>query len=254
MKRLVCLVCAVGFVVFSFAQTPLWISTTKTTSLLFPFPIKHVDRGSKDVLVQQVKEAENILLVKAAAPEFNETNLSVITGDGSLYSFNVCYSAIPPLLVYHLPVQKEASIATYANGLLDNPRTIRASRDKKGGVEANMTGIYIKGHMIYFQLSLRNHSPINYDINFLRFYIRDKKQPKRTAIQELEVIPQHIAGNASQIKAASPSTVVVAFEKFTIPDEKYFAIEIGEKNGGRHLLLKVKNTKIIRAIPLPDHQ
>ncbi|RYZ25810.1 MAG: DUF4138 domain-containing protein [Chitinophagaceae bacterium] len=252
MKRLVCLVSAIGFVVSSLAQTTLSITTSKTTSLIFPFPIKHVDRGTKDILVQQVPEADNILLVKAASADFSETNLSVITGDGSLYSFSVCYLPNPPLWVFRLPVQKEASVASYANSLLDNPPTIRAGHDKKGGVEAEVTGIYIKGEVIYYQLSLHNRSPIDYDMAFVRFYICDIKQPKRTAVQEVEVVPQYVAGNTSTIKAASPSKVVVAMEKFTIPDEKYFAIEIGERNGGRHLLLKVKNTTIIRAIPLTD--
>lgn len=252
MKRLVCLVCAFGFVVSSLAQTTLNITTSKTTSLIFPFPIKHVDRGTKDILVQQVGEADNILLVKAASPNFEETNLSVITGDGSLYSFSVCYMSNPPLWVYNLPVQKEASVAAYANNLLDNPRTIRAGYDKKGGVEGEVSGIYIKGEVIYFHFSLLNQSPIDYNIAYLRFYIRDQKQPKRTAVQEVEVVPQYVAGNTSNIKATSTSSIVVALEKFTIPDEKYFAIEIGEKAGGRHLLLKVKNRKIIRATPLPD--
>ena len=254
MKRLVCLVCALGFVVSCLAQTTLNITTSKTTSLIFPFPVKHVDRGAKDILVQQVAEADHILLVKAASPNFSETNLSVITGDGSLYSFSVCYLPDPPLWVYKLPVQKEASVASYANSLLDNPPTIRTGHDKKGGVEAELTGIYIRGEVIYYQLSLLNESPIDYDIAFLRFYIRDKKQPKRTAVQEVEVSPQYVAGNISRIKAASKSRIVLALEKFTIPDQKYFAIEIGEKNGGRHLLLKVKNTRIIRAIPLPDYK
>ena len=66
---------------FAVAQQPLVISTDKTTALIFPFPIKYVDRGTKDVLVQPVKENEKILLVKAAAKQFGETNLSVITSE-----------------------------------------------------------------------------------------------------------------------------------------------------------------------------
>ena len=85
MKQLVCLVCAVSLVVSSLAQTvSLQITTDKTTSLIFPHPIKHVDRGTKDVLVQAIKEADNILLVKAALKDFAQTNLSVVTDDGSI--------------------------------------------------------------------------------------------------------------------------------------------------------------------------
>ena len=61
-----------------------------------------------------------------------------------------------------------------------------------------------------------------------------------------------MAGNTSQVKANSRSQVVVALDKFTIPDAKYFAIEVNEKNGGRHLRMKLGNKKIMRAIPLAD--
>jgi hypothetical protein len=61
-----------------------------------------------------------------------------------------------------------------------------------------------------------------------------------------------MAGNISQVKGNSQNVIVVALEKFTIPDAKYLAVQVMEKNGGRHLLLKVNNNKIIKAIPLPD--
>ena len=71
------------------AQGPLQISTHKTTSLIFPFPVLHVDHGTKDILVQHLKEQDNILLVKAAVAKFAEANLSGVTRDGCVYSFKV---------------------------------------------------------------------------------------------------------------------------------------------------------------------
>jgi hypothetical protein len=252
MKSLVCLVCAAGIIVSSFAQTSsLCIATDKTTSLVFPFAIKHVDRGTKDVLVQPIKEADNILLVKAATSNFSETNLSVVTADGSVYSFAICYGS-PEAWIYYLPTQSKASVSVYANGILDNSKTIHSIKHHSWDMVASVTGIYIKENVIYYQLSLENQSPIDYDIDFLRFYIRDKKKNKRTASQENELAPIYIAGNTSQVKANSTNVSVIALEKFTIPDAKYLAIEIGEKNGGRHLFMKVNNNKIIKAIPLPD--
>src|SRR6266498_834118 len=76
----------------SFIQSyRLNITCNKTTNLIFPYSIVNVDRGSKYVLVQKVTGAENILQVKADKPNFSETNLSVITADGNLYSFIVDY-------------------------------------------------------------------------------------------------------------------------------------------------------------------
>lgn len=253
MKRIVCLVCVCWMFVSAYAQTSsLQITTDKTTSLIFPFPIRHVDRGTKDVLVQPVKEADNILLVKAASVKFPETNLSVVTGDGSVYSFKVNYTDQPENWVFYLPELKKSTIATYANGILDNHRTVRGIRDRKWDIAASINGIYIKDDIMYFQILLCNQSAIDYDIELLKFYIRDKRKSKRTAAQENELIPLHISGNTRKVKACDFSMIVVALDKFTIPDAKYLAIQLMEKNGGRHLLMKVNNNKIIRAFPLPD--
>ena len=253
MKQIVCLISAVSFFFSLSAQVPnLCIASAKTTSLIFPFPITHVDRGTKDILVEQVPEAQNILLVKAASPNFSETNLSVITSDGSLYTFSVCYDKQPSVWVYQLPVQLAASIASYSNSLLDNPAIQHHIKTGKWDMEAKVSGIYIKGDVMFYQLMIENGSPIDYDIDYLRFYIRDQRKLKRTAIQETELSPLAVAGNQKQVKAASKTTIVVALQKFTIPDAKYVAIEIGERNGGRHLFLSLKNKQIMKAISLPD--
>jgi len=238
--------------VSAMAQTSLCISTDKTTSLVFPFAIRHVDRGTESVLVQPIKEVPTILLLKAASKDFPETNLSVITDDGSIYSFVVCYEKKPAVWVYHLPINKNATLATYANAILDNSQTIRGIKDKKWDMLAQIKGIYIRGDVIYYQLQLVNQSPVDYDIDLLRFYISDKKKSKRTAMQENELKPLYVAGNMTQVKANSNSVIVVALDKFTIPDAKYLAVQVMEKNGGRNLFMKISNSKIMQAIPLPD--
>lgn len=252
MKRFMCLAIVSWLFVSATAQTSLCISTEKTTSLVFPFAILHVDRGTQSVLAQPVKESPTILLVKAATKGFPETNLSVVTEDGSLYSFMVCYDSNPAVSVYHLPINKSATLATYANGILDNPNTIKGIKDHKWRIDSKVSGIYIKADVIYYQLHLANKSPIDYNIDLLRFYIRDKKKGKRTAIQENELKPLYVAGNTSMVNANSNSTIVIALEKFTIPDAKYLAVQVMEKNGGRHLSMKISNKKIMQAITLPD--
>ncbi|HEX8332391.1 MAG TPA: DUF4138 domain-containing protein, partial [Segetibacter sp.] len=154
--------------------------------------------------------------------------------------------------VYQLPVQSKASMEMYANGLLDNPATVKGISDKKLGLSARLTGIYIKNDVIYHQLEIKNESPIDYSVDYLRFYIRDQIRFKRTAVQELELKPLYTAGNASLIEANSKTAIVVALDRFIIPDQKYFVIEIEEKNSGRNLSMKVGNKHILRAITLPD--
>ncbi len=253
MKRLVCLICGCWLFVSAMAQTSaLGISTAKTTSLVFPFSVRHVDRGTKDILVQQVKEADNILLVKASAKNFSETNLSVVTEDGSVYTFVINYEEKPAIWVYNLHENKKATMATYANGILDNRRTLQGVRDNSWNIDAAVIGTYIKDDIIYYQLRIKNNSPINYDIEVLRFYIRDKKNGKRTAVQENELKPLYISGNIAQVKSSNQNIIVVALDKFTIPDKKFMGVQIMEKNGGRHLMMKLNNKDILKAILLPD--
>lgn len=273
MKRFVMLICGVWISVSTFAQVSpakflLPLSTDKTTSLIFPFAIRYVDRGTKEVLAQQVSEAENLLLVKAATENFKATNLSVLTSDGHVYSFEVAYAANPTQTVFNLgpsprPASKEITFAgdlmnvkemeDYAKGILDNPKCIRRIRDAKWDMTAKVIGIYIRDKLIFYHLELANFSPIDFDIDFIRFYIRDKKKGKRTATQEIELPVIYSTGNVLKVNSNSENRMAFALEKFTVPDAKYFFIEIGEKNGGRHLRLRVNNNKLLQAKILPAY-
>lgn len=253
MKQLINLLCAMG-IFFSCAgqSTSISIASDKTTSLIFPFIIKHVDRGTKDILVQQVMEAKNILFLKAAVKNFGATNLSVITEDGSLYGFDISYKVDPPHLIYNLPVKNKESAPFYARDILDNRGNIHGITDRSWGIKSKVKGIYIKDNIIYYQLQIINKSPIDYDLDFLHFYLSDKRKFKRTAFQENEILPIVTAGNIKCVKANSNSMIVAAIKKFTIPNGRQLVIDIHEKDGGRDLLMKVGNKKIIQAVTLPD--
>jgi conjugative transposon TraN protein len=253
MKRIICLLGSCFAIIIAIAQPfNLSLATDKTTSLVFPFAILHVDKGTRDVLAEQVAEVSNILLVKAGKQNFNATNLSVVTADGRVYSFAVNYQANPDSWVVQLPIHQKETVVSHANALLDNPAIAHGMKVAKWQIAARVAGIYIKDNICYYHLQLQNNSPLDYDIDLLRFSIIDKRKVKRSAVQENEVKPIFIAGNMSTFRANCHSALVIALEKFTIPDAKYLSIQIMEKNGGRHLSIKVNNWKILEAVPLPD--
>lgn len=272
MKQIVSVICGWLISVSTFSQQQqkyyLPITTDKTTSLIFPYSIRYVDRGTKDVLVQQVSGAENLLLVKASMPGIKPTNLSVVTSDGQLYAFDVFYESRPLIEVHHLKIKmtddsndvvfageimKESDIMSYARGILDNPPHIRGVKDFSWGIDGRIEGIYLRDNVMFFRLKLENLSSINYDIDFIRFYIKDKRKGKRTASQEVELIPLYKTGNCYKVSQHSTNKAAFAFEKFTIPDAKFLYIQIGEKNGGRHLRLSLGNRKLIKAKNLPSY-
>jgi len=220
----------------------LFISFNKTVSLIFPQIVASVDRGSRDVLVQKVKGMENVLQVKAGRGNFSQTNLTVITADGKLYSFLVDYAANSSIL--NIELSKTFSVF---ERIAAQKRCLSGPKDKQYDMLLRLSGLYIEQNIIYYQLELQNRSNIPYDVDMLRFFIKDKKQSKRTASQELEQTPLEVYGNTGLIEGRSKRVIVVALPKFTIPNKKLLFIQLTEKNGGRNLQLKIKNRSIIRA-------
>jgi len=248
---------------FATEPLPLEITFNKTVNLVFPFAIKSVDKGSRDVLVQKVRGIENILLVKAAKKDFQQTNLTVITSDGQLFSFNVDYADEPLQLNLILTGEhksapsaifqrvSEADIEQTAQMILENRVPARKNAlnitDHIGQARLTLQGIYTDQDIIFFRFQLANRSDLSYQIENFRFFIRDKKQAKRTAVQEKEIIPVLQKGDITRVEGQSYNIFVIALSKFTIPDKKFLSIRLTEKEGGRHLAIRVKNKTIVRA-------
>ena len=82
--------------------------------------------------------------------------------------------------------------------------------------------------------------------------IVDKKVAKRTVVQERPMIPLRIYKPLDAISGKSTEQNVFLLDQFTIADDKVLQIEIFEKNGGRHQVLQVENSDLIRARLIND--
>ncbi|RXK81297.1 conjugative transposon protein TraN [Filimonas effusa] len=243
----------------------LAVGYSKTTNLVFPYEIKSVDRGSKSLLAQKAKGVENVLLVKAGQVDFAETNLSVITGDGRLYSFRVVYAENPSLLNLSFQPDSVPAFAAWPervpakiDGVLVNDDILHADADhakhaatflnkrtKENKVAAALHSIYVKDKVMWFSLELQNYSLLDYEPAFIRFFLKDKKKAKRTAQQETELYPVYqekslsVAGNKSL-------TTTIGLPQFTIPADQQLVIQIGEHNNSRLLELTIKGGVILK--------
>jgi conjugative transposon TraN protein len=236
------------------------VAFSKTTNIIFPYSIVSVDIGSRDVLAQKAKGVENILQIKAAKESFPQTNISIITADGTLTSFILDYAEQPSVLSLSLvPEEKknsicilsetfnEAEVQKYAKLASVSEGKISCIQDKRFGIRVKLNGLFIHDNIMYLRMSIANKTNINYDIDQLRFYVRDQKKAKRTATQEIEINPLYVKGDTAVIVGQTERVFVYAVPKFTIPDKKYLVIELMEKNGGRHLKIKVRNKTIVQA-------
>lgn len=253
-----------GYAQSDLQPQPVFVTVAKTTNIIFPQAIISVDRGNRFILAQKAKGVENILQVKAARDSFPETNLSVITADGRLNSFLVNYSSYPQTLnisvtdnavknsiTFSEAHYNKSEVTRYAKAALNAPVSGRVSRDKNAGISLYVRGFFIQDDVIFCRLEIENRTNIGYDIGQLRFFIRDKQKAKRTATQEIEVTPVLAENSTDTIKANSAQSIAFALPKFTIPDKKYFVVQLMEKNGGRHLEVRIKNRQLVKARLLP---
>ncbi|SEP07061.1 conjugative transposon protein TraN [Flavobacterium sp. fv08] len=242
---------------------PLDITYAKTTSIVFPFDVQSVDKGSRDVLVQKAKGVENVIQIKAGKRDFEETNLTVITSDGKLYDFKLCYLESPETLTHTFSDSKKNSFIQYTNDndnkkeifygaeLAFHERKKVSYTEKRGGISLSVTGIFIHNDLIQYRIKITNDTDISYDIDQLRFFVRDQKKAKRTASQEVELIPILAYKAPEKVQARSSTQFVYVLPKFTIPDDKNLIVEMIEKSGGRHLQLQLKNSRTDKVFPIP---
>jgi Conjugative transposon, TraM/Domain of unknown function (DUF4138) len=120
------------------------------------------------------------------------------------------------------------------------------TRSRSEGVELALQGIVLDSGRLWFRLQWINHSSIVYTPAYTRWYIRDRKQFKRTAMQELPLEP---FGGTTPPTVTGDSTrfTWAAFNPFTIAKDKELVLEAGEKGGGRVLELVIKYKQLLNA-------
>jgi conjugative transposon TraN protein len=238
----------------------------KTTHLIFPYAVTYVDLGNGGIIADKAQGAENIVKVKANQQGFPQTNMTVVTTDGRLYSFIVDYEANPRVLNYNLSATDvshasavvplahlsnlsltQTDLEVYARQALEHQKGPHV-REAKDNITLALRGMYTRNDVFFFPLRLGNKTNISYDVDFIKFYIRDKKVARRTAIQETELTPVFVY-NTTQSTIPGPGAVsqVYALRKFTIPDDKHLVVEMFEKGGGRQLSVVVTNGDILKA-------
>ena len=254
------------------------VSFNKTTHLIFPAPVQYVDLGSTDIIADKATGAANVVRLKAAVRDFQaETNLTVITADGRFYAFDVRYADDPGQLSIRImndlqaqipegkaptvPVRLDAldgddaaRIDSAMEQIYNNDKPqIKHIGYKRYGLQTLLTGIYIDSEgWLYFGIEMRNDSRIPFDIDHIRMYVRDKRLPRRTAVQDIEIVPVRRLHPLSEIDTGKTGRTVWAIPKMTIPDGKALHIDIYERGGGRHQSLRVENRAILAAKPIPE--
>lgn len=251
------------------------VTFDKTTTLIFPSSIKDVDLGSSNIVAARAQSSDNVLRVKAAIRGFEkETNMSVITEEGSFYTFNIRYADEPVKLNIEMKdFMHDGEAVNHPNNSMEiylkdlgsespkvvhlimrsiyhggDKRIIKHIGSKRFGLQYLLKGIYTHNNLLYLHTQIKNESNVTFDIDFIRIKIVDKKLTKRTAIQEMIIIPPLRAFNyVTEIPGNSTRQTVFTIEKITIPDNKKLIVELYEKQGGRNQSFTIENADLVRA-------
>lgn len=251
----------------------LEVTYDKTTHIIFPSAVRYVDLGSPNLIAGKADGAENVIRVKATIKNFHqETNLSVITEDGSFYTFNVKYANEPLILnvemtdfihdgeavnrpnnameIYLKDLGSESPMLVrmiMKSIYKEDKRVVKHIGCKRFGIQFLLKGIYTHNGLLYFHTQLTNSSNVPFDVDFITFKIVDKKVAKRTAIHEQVILPLRAFNYITSVPGKKDGRTVFAMDKFTIPNDKQLVVELNEKNGGRHQSFTVENEDLVRA-------
>jgi hypothetical protein len=263
------------------------VSYDRTTILIFPSDIPDPESVDAGVGVQAViSGGYRLKLASKKSTGFRNTSLYVELESGHYYLFELIFNNDPEKLIHEISFE-EAKGTIHRN---DNSHLLpTASSDGYVGTpevndqdvsqdiinntltvidrSPNVTGIgvkhrkfitwveslYIKDNMVYLEMALSNESNMDYEINFIKFTINNKKRgANKVAQQNPEVKPVYVYnGNISTIKKSTGITKVMVFDKLGLSEKQYLLIEIYEKLGSRNVAFKVDSDRIINAKLLP---
>jgi len=214
----------------------LEVTFDKTVHVIFPSAVQYIDLGSGNIIAGKAESAENVVRIKASVKGFeNETNFSVITDEGSFYSFNVKYANEPQKLNIEMQdfIHDGATVNRPNNSMdiylsqlgnespkevnmamksiyKNNKKEIKNIESKRFGVQFLLKGIYIQNDLLYFHTEIKNSSNVPFDLDFIRWKIIDKKVAKRTAIQETVIEPVRALHFVTRIQGSSSERTVFA--------------------------------------------
>jgi hypothetical protein len=231
------------------AQDTAYISQDKTTALFFSSPVTLLGAPGKHILVNNRGNGVVTLKASRALTSLQILELQVVSTK-KVYRIPVIYSygragrrmeygpSVINVALSPPPIRMEQAIARQ---LVQGKRSNIATHEKSGDVKAWINKISLAGKRIFLRLDFRNGSNLPYDIDFVRFYIRDRKTVDRTATHEQEIMPQYSTlGKHNAVTKGQDAARVFAFKRFSLSEDEILCIEVYERTGNRHLYLKIK--------------
>ena len=241
------------------------LSHRQTSHIIFPSKVIDIQSGNDQVIFDHAEEIDNIIKCKsisAGFESFEETSITVISEEKVLYPFLVRYKEYPNLINIQMIDGQHKQDAIFSSLSINEPEMQNMGEKiiEKGCIIKNigtmdnkmtfsLFGIYVKDDVMMFYLNIENPTKIDYEIDFIKCYIINKKTNKKQAYQanEKEPLFTYTQPERKIIPANEKQPIIFFYKKFTIPNKHKIHVELFEKNGGRHLKFTIPYKKLLQA-------
>lgn len=134
----------------------------------------------------------------------------------------------------------------YAKLLEPNKPSLHNVVSKEYKMKMKLNNIWVVGEYLFFDYSIKNKANIPYTVDETRFKIVDTKLVKATSNQDRLLRPDYELNKNTFIHDDFRN--IVAFKKFTFPNDKSFNIVVAEDQiSGRKITLPIAYSDILEA-------
>ncbi len=244
-----------------------YISNGLSVHFVSPEPIQFVDISTRDLVGDL--PVNNVLRLKYFPDSLDHQSVAhdrstvvTIVGQSFMAQYHmICTTAaqsfplstrIEVLPEHTKPLEfpevtmTEREMKIYAMRVIREKRTNRNVASKALGMTARLNNIFSLGDYVFIDVSFKNSTRIKYDIDQLRFRIRDKRITKATNVQDMELKPVFVLYNNRYFQRRYRNVFV--FRKFTYPGNKVLSIQMAEEQiSGRTIELNIKYRELLNA-------
>jgi hypothetical protein len=273
MKTILILLAIAGSSFSSNAQSTevldtIYANDHKNVALFFTSPIRQGITGSENFVFTYNRKKEQHFGLLQATPG-KESNLLIISTDGSIFSYIVRYKERLSTVNYFVPDSssignekpfssksgnkneikdpqrgKKYYYKRFSDYLLDRKQKIGRIKERTEDIVLSVENIVFDKEELYFVINIENESSLDYDLNFLNLYIETRKKGKRKSLQRLYQEPIFKYNVPARITENETVTMVYVLPKFSLGDDKKLVLELNENQGERNMKLNIKKRYI----------
>lgn len=246
------------------AQKPLdtlYANHRLNMALFFPRPIEKAITGSPNYVFSYDRDDAGHLGLLQATPG-PESNLFVVTNDGSVYSYVLKYGESLSML-YHFvdkadrigteapePIRKDKELvrdSTLISGALRSqfldsllkPIGRNIATERYRGLKMKLNGIVHVEDNVYLPLHITNRSGIDFEVDYLKVFLVNGNTKTKSSYQRMEQFLIEEYRMPKVLMDGQSYGAVLVLPKWVMGRMERLEIELKEKHGHRKLLLKM---------------